>query len=289
MAQTGTGKRAATVAALAAAALAAWAAPARAEQPRGQLEVRVGLMRFDYEERDPLTNAFLDGEEGFVPALTVEGDLRVERFFGRAMVRLAKGSVDYDGHVQSSSANFDGLPLRTTTDASFLQGELQLGGFVDERERVALFVALGARRWGRDIQGATATGRDGSPAAIAGLTETYTWYELQLGTRWTFLELPSTSWDVEWRLVRTAAAEISIDLSPFGGPSSVTLGLGSRTGWRLGSTVRHDVSGNLFLAATLWAEGYSFGQSDLNTTYGILEPDSSTVNAGLEVGFGGRF
>ena len=278
------------LAALAAAAIVAAARPAQAAEPRGSFEARVGLLRFDYEERDPLTNAFLDGEEGFVPAVTVAGELRLDRFFTRAMLRFAKGSVDYDGHVQSSDPNFDGLPLRTTTDASFLQGELEAGGFVDPGERVALFAAFGARRWGRDIQGALATGRNGAQASIAGLSETYTWYELQAGVRWTFLSLPRTSWDVEARLVRTFGANISVDLSPFGGPSSLDMGLGSRTGWRVGSTLRQDLGrGALFLVATLWAEGYAFGRSDVNTTFGILEPDSSTVNAALELGLGAHF
>src|SRR5512146_1498205 len=164
--------------ALAAAALAASSVPARAaplppgrDGPDGRFDVRLGLLRFDYEERDPLTNAFLDGEEGFVPSLTLEGELRAERVFGRAMLRLAKGSVDYDGHVQSTNPNFDGLPLRTTTNAGFVQGEVQVGAFLDAPRRVALFAGLGLRRWSRSIQGATATGRDGTRQPISGLDE----------------------------------------------------------------------------------------------------------------------
>ena len=297
MAHTGTGRRSVGVvgqglrAALAAVAVAAWATPARAQDPGpvGRLEVRAGLLRFDYEERDPFTKAFLDGEEGFVPSVTLEGELHFDRLFTRAMFRLAKGSVDYDGHVQSTDATLDGLPVRTTTDTTFLQGELQAGGFLDEGRRLALFVALGARRWNRDIQGTTVRSTANVPTQISGLSEVYSWYELQAGARFTFLALPRTSWDLEARVVRTAGAEISVDLSPFGGPSSVTMGLGSRTGWRAGTTFRQDLNGSLFLVATLWAEGYAFGKSDVNTTFGILEPDSSTVNAALEVGIGGRF
>lgn len=288
MARTGRRQAGWALTALAAAAMAGWAGPARAD-PRGQLDVRAGLLRFDYEERDP-AGTFLDGEEGFVPSLTIEGELRFERIFTRAMFRLAKGSVSYDGHVQSADPAADGLPVRTTSDATFLQGELQVGGFLDPGERVALFGALGARRWSRDILGTNVVDRNGVPRAISGLSETYSWFELQLGLRWTFLQLPRTSWDLDARVVRTAGAEISVDLSPFGGPSDVTMGLGARTGWRLGTTLRQDVGhGNLFVAASAWAEGYAFGQSDVNQTFQILEPDSSTVNAGFEIGLGGRF
>lgn len=299
MAHTGTrwrsvASRRTGLAALAAAAVATWAAPARAEPGTdGRFEVRAGLLRFDYEERD--RNAFLDGEEGFVPQLTVEGEVRVDRFFGRAMFRLAKGSVDYTGSVQSTDASLDGLPVQATSDATLLQGELQAGGFLDEGRRLALFGAFGARQWTRDIQGTTVTSRTNVPTQISGLSEVYTWYELQAGARWIFLERAGTGWDVDVRLVRTFAANISVDLSPFGGPSSVEMGLGSRTGWRVGSTFRQDLEGTLFLAATVWAEGYAFGRSDVHTVTaplgagGILEPDSSTVNVALELGIGGRF
>ena len=300
MAHTGTGGRSADGVGRAALAslllaVAVAAAPARGEEPglHGQVEVRAGLLRFDYEERD--AGVFLDGEEGFVPSITVEGELRLDRLFGRAMFRLAKGSVDYDGHVQSlTDSAIDGLPVRTTTDLTFLQGELQLGAFVDEGRRLAAFAALGARRWDRDIQETTLLDRTGSLRGLSGLSEVYSWYELQAGVRWTFLQLSRTSWDLDARVVRTAGGEIEV-FSPFGAPGSVTMGLGSRTGWRLASNLRRDLAGRLFLAATLWAEGYAFGRSDFHTVAtsaglaDIFEPDSSTVNAGLEVGLGGRF
>jgi hypothetical protein len=302
------GLLAATAAAL---ALAAWpAGPARAEGPRGFGEVRVGLMHFDYAEHDA-AGTFLDGEKGWVPALTGELELRGEQLFGRALLRYAKGTVSYDGHVQSAgdplSPYVDGLPVQTDSDATFLQGELQGGVLLGPAKQVAVFGALGARRWDRDIQSATVISRpippglppplppggapNGLPVQISGLSEVYSWYELQLGVRWTFLSRPGTSWDVEARLVRTASPEIKVDLTPFvGAPASTTLSLGATTGWRLGSTFRHDLNPRgLFLAANAYLEGYSFDASGVDPVYLIMEPDSTTVNFGLEVGIGGRF
>ncbi len=265
--------------------------PARAAErgQRGFAEVRLGLMHFDYEERD-VDGAFLDGETGWVPSLTGEAELRGDRIFGRALLRIAGGTVSYDGHAQSTDSTVDGLAVKTDSDASFLQGEVQVGGLVDDARRLAIFGALGARRWSRDILGTTITSRTGAAVRISGLSEVYTWYELQAGIRWTFLERSGTTWDAEARIVRTAGASISVDLTPFGAPTAVDLDLKPRTGWRFGSAYRHELSPNgLLLVVAGWAEGYAFGRSDVNMTYAILEPDSKTVNVGLEVGLGGRF
>jgi hypothetical protein len=275
--------------ALALALAAVPAAPARADGPHGTAEVRIGLMHFDYEET--ASGTFLDGEKGWVPSIVGELELRGDVLFGRAMVRLAKGTVGYDGHVQAADPTLDGLPVQTDSDAFFAQGELQGGVLVGPAKQVALFAALGARRWDRDIQGTTVISRTGVSTPISGLSEVYSWYELQLGARWTFFSRPGTSWDVDARLVKTASPEIEVDLSPFvGTPTTTTLSLGETTGWRLGSTFRRQLNPNgLFLAVNAYLEGYSFGASGVDPVYLILEPDSTTVNFGLEVGVGGRF
>ena len=269
--------------AAAAAVAIAFAAPARAaESSNGFGEVRLGLMHFDYAEYE--NGMFLDGEKGWIPSVTGELELHRDRLFGRVMLRYASGSVDYNGQTQS------GTPLQTQSDATFLQGEVQVGGFVDPAKRLALFGGLGARRWTRDIQGS------------GGYTEVYSWGELQAGLRWTFLQKPGDSWDVDARLVRTFNAAISIDLTKFGiQPGNPSLDLGAETGWRVGSTFRHDLGPNrLVLAVSAWVEGYSFGRSQEvlitdpsipppNNQFLLHEPDSKTTNFGLEVGIGGKF
>jgi hypothetical protein len=264
----------------------------------GRGEVRLGVQHLDYAEYAGAGSTSLDREAGWLPAFSGELELRGGRWLGRASARLALGSVSYHGHTQSlTDPNLDGLPLRSTTDATFVSGELQGGAFLDDARRLALFVALGARRWTRDIRDATVIARDGTPAAVLGLSEIYSWFELMAGVRWTFLERPRMAWDAEARLVRTAGAEVSVDLArAFGVDATARLGLGARTGWRLGTTYRHDVTPTMFLVASAWAEGYAFGASGLylfqdagGVTQAIAEPRSDTVSAGLEVGVGGRF
>lgn len=286
--RTGT-KGAALLLAAAVSALGA-ARPAAAVEPGRRVEVRLGAMRFDYEERDP-AGRFLDGETGFVPALTGELELRGERGFVRGLLRYADGTVDYDGHAQGN-ADVDFLPVKTESGASFLEGEVQAGALLGPTRSVALFGALAARRWGRDIRDATIVGRSGNPTRILGLTETYGWFELQAGLRWTLLDAPRAAWDVEARVVRTAGAEMELDLDRLGGRGGLTFSLEPRTGWRLGSTYRHHLGPRAFLSAGAQVERYEFGASapvDVGGGQLFYEPDSETLNVLLELGAGVRF
>jgi hypothetical protein len=298
----GAGRSGAWVA-LAAAALAL-AVPARAAAVQGSGEVRLGLMHFDYTERDP-AGVFLDGEKGWVvPAIVGEGELRGDLLFGRGMLRYAQGTVTYTGQVLAFPGDpylpyVDGLPVKTDSNATFLQGELQGGVQVGPARQIEVFAGLGARRWNRDIQGTTVTSRpippgnpsglppapNGVPVEVSPTSEVYTWYELQFGARWAFLVRPGMSWDVDGRLVQTLSPEVSGPFLP------KTFSLGSTTGWRLGSTFRQDLNprGRVFLSVNAYFEGYSFGASAVDPSTSLYEPDSSTVNFGLEVGVGGRF
>ena len=298
MAHSGSRRRTGAHTALAVAVGALLGAPGTARAvPEGHAEVRLGLQRFDYAEYDR-GGVFLDGEKGFVPALSGALEVRFDRAFAGAAVRLAHGSVDYDGHTQGSGdPNVDGLPLRTTTDATFVSGALEGGLLVGPRRTVALLVAAGARRWSRDIQATTVSSRAGQPTEVVGLSEIYAWYELAAGVRWTFLERPGTSWDVEARVTRTVSAEISVDLAgPFGVDQTARMGLGARIGGRVGSSFRQDLQPGTFLVVGLWAEEYAFGASEPfvlvdagGITRAISEPRSRTYDLGLDLGIGGRF
>lgn len=264
----------------------------------GRGEVRLGVMRLDAAEYGGAGPASLDREAGWVPAVSGELTLRGARWFGRAGARLGFGTVRHRGETRSlADPTLDGLPLRTTSAATFVSGEVEGGGFLDAGRRLAVFAALGARRWTRDVRDATVVARDGTSAAVLGLSEIYSWFELQAGVRFTLLERARLAWDAEARLVRTAGAEVSIDLArAFGVEETARLGLGARTGWRTATTLRHDVAGATFVAVSLWVEGFAFGASGVHVfqdasgaTQAISEPRSETVLAGLEVGVGGRF
>lgn len=286
-------RRAAT-ALLAAALLAPGAVRA---DPEGRAELRLGLLRFGYAEHgDP--GPALDREAGLVPAVSGELELRGSRLFGRAAARLAQGHVTYDGRTQSlGDPALDGLPIRSKTDVTFVSGRLEGGAFVDAGRRLGLFAGAGARRWTRDIRDAALLARDGTPVTVAGLSEIYSWYELEAGVRWTFLSRPRTSWDLEVRGVRTIGPEISVDLARgFGIDETARMRLGARTGWRAGTAFRQDVEPGVFLVIALFAEGYAFGASGLHVFHdadgvarAISEPRSETLTGGLEVGVGGRY
>ena len=220
-----------------------------------------------------------------MPSLAAAFHVEGARGFLRAATRLAWGNLDYEGHVQSADASRAGVPATSTSGAVFLHGEVEGGALLGPARRVALFGGLGARRWSREIRSTWAVSRTGVSFPVQGLSEVYSWYELQAGVRWTFLETFRAAWDAEARLVRTAAPRIAVDLLG----TKIRLELGARTGWRLASTFRWALPAESFLVAGGWAEAYAFGASAVDPVYLILEPSSETLNVGFDVGLGRRF
>lgn len=267
-------------------------------EPDGRAELRLGLLRFEYAEYDEGSRTSLDREVGFIPAVSGEAELRGRRLFGGAAARFGQGKVTYRGRTQSlGDPLLDGLPVRSKTDVSFVSGELRGGVHLDGARRLALLVGAGGRRWTRDIRDAATTARDGSPVLVTGLSEIYSWYELHAGARCTLLTRPRTTWDLEARLVRTAGAEISVDLGrAFGVDGSARMALGARTGWWAATAFRQELERGVFLVVSLFAEGYAFGASRPHVfqdadgaTRAISEPRSETLGGSLEVGVGGRY
>jgi hypothetical protein len=178
----------------------------------------------------------------------------------------------------------DGVWYHTTSDATQLEGRLEVGGNVDPARRAALFVGVGARRWRRVIHDGSAVGRDGLVYAIQGYAETYRWGEVEAGARYAVLDRRTDVWDVELRAVQTFAPTLDVDY--LGAP--VSLALGPRLGWRAATTLRHVFAPGSYGVVSLWAEGYRFGASSVDPAYNILEPDSESYRVALEVGFGFR-
>lgn len=253
---------------------------------RVRAEVSLSAVGISYEERSA-SGTFLDGETGWLPTLAGAVELHEGSLFLHAGVRLGLGSLDYDGHVQSSSdATVDGLPARSTSGARFFQGELQAGGFLDPGRRVLLFSGVGARRWDRDIRPTMIVSRTGVAVAVSGLGETYSWYELQLGVRSTMLSTARVDCEVEGRLVRTFYPRIAVDAV------KLRTGLGERTGFRVGATLRWTFAPNRFLSFGGGVERYAFGASNvIQVAPGqfAYEPSSETWDLSLDAGVGGWF
>jgi hypothetical protein len=247
---------------------------------RGRVDLRAGVVSFDYAET--YQGRLLDHEQGFLPAIDAEAEVRWRWAFGRLALRLAGGSLDYGGEAQSSSPAVDGVWYHTTSDATQLEGRVELGGHVDARGRVALFLGVGARSWRRTIHDGMAVGRDGISYLIQGYAETYHWGELEAGARYVLLDRREDVWDVDARLVQTFSPGLDVDF--LGSP--ISLALGARLGWRAATTFRHALAPQAFGVATLWGEGYGFGASAVDPVHNVLEPDSRTYRFGLEVGVG---
>lgn len=260
------------------------AAPARADAPRVRVELLAGGMHLDYVERGP-TGVFLDGERGWLPALSGTVEVRGARAFLRAAASTSRGGVAYDGRVQSSNAALDGLPARSTSGARFLQGELQLGGWVDRGRALALYAGGGGRRWDRDIHGTTVVSRTGTPVLVSGLSEEYRWLELHAGVRWTLAPTRRTELELDVAAVRTVAPEMSV---AWGG-TEVALELGERTGWRAAVAYRRTLGARTFVSVVGSAEQYRFGASGVDARTRLLEPASETRSLGLRAGAGARF
>jgi hypothetical protein len=250
----------------------------------GRAQISLGLQRIDYEERAP-RGTFLDGETGWLPTLAAAVEVRGGRAFFRAAARLTRGALDYDGRVQGGDGTVNGLAALSTSDARFVGAELQGGAFLDAQHRLLLMGGVATRRWDRDIHATEVVSRTGVLVPVSGLSEVYRWYELQAGVRWTVLARRASEWDLELALVRTADPRIAVDL--FG--REVRLRLGARTGFRVGTTFRRDLSRAAFLSVAWHADSYAFGASAVDLASGVLEPDSTTWTASLEAGAGVRF
>ncbi|HET8541845.1 MAG TPA: hypothetical protein VFL83_18350 [Anaeromyxobacter sp.] len=278
----------ATIAALPAPASGEDAGPPPAAGPARKrlVEVSFAPFHFDYEERQG--GVFLDGEKGgILRALAAAYEVDGTHLFGRVSARVGVGTVAYDGHIQSLDPAWNGLAMTTESDAAFLQGEVQMGAFLDAGRRFALSAAVGARRWKREIQSKMVTlPSTGETRLVLGLDETYRWFEVQAGLRAVVVETRAVEATLEARLVLVAYPSMTVTLP---GVADVKLKLAPQAGWRLGGNGRFAISKRGFVMAGAWAEAYSFGASTLDPTYGVYEPPSTTRNVGVEVGLGKRF
>lgn len=273
---------------------AARAEDAEAAGPRIRGELSAGAYRLDYAEYAP-DGTFLDGEEGWMPSLSGALELGGRRGFFRASAQLASWTVGYDGHVQSTDPvlgpQVNGLPVKTTSDALFGLFRLEAGGFVEPTGRLALVGGFAARTWHRDIRSTYVVPRGGgAPVPVSGLSEVYTWYELQAGLRWTVVRAGRSELELEGAIFRTMWGTMEVDLG-----TKVALDLGDRTGFRGGGTYRFALGGPVHLLVRAGAESYHFGQSPVvlldpaNPASGIIEPRSDTTTVSLEAGVGMRF
>lgn len=136
------------------------------------------LMDFDYVEYDDNGN-FLDGEKGVIPGIELGFSfIQPETQFGFVFAfKHFAGDVDYDGHIQSSDAELDGLPLETKTNEDVT--EFYFGLTKGVVEGLFLEAGFSIKEWDRDIQGKFID--DPKPAFVSGLYEVYEWNQFSIG------------------------------------------------------------------------------------------------------------
>ena len=244
-----------------------------------EVAASAGLRHVRYEEWGPYGDT-LDTEDGWIPSFGVRARGRVWRLVGELSGRLARGDLTYEGLVQSLGW------VRSTSGARYLDGAAQVGAVVDPWGRLTLLVGATARRWDRDIHASTlASG--GSTTPVRGLSEVYSWYELEAAARATLVATPRLAWLAEVRVLRTVSPYLSVDWNG----TDIGLSLGPRTGWGAETELQLTLRPGLFVSAGAAIERLGFGASGLVPAgrAWINEPESETWNVRVDVGVGARF
>ena len=232
------------------------------------LEVTPTLYFFNYREFD-LNNVLLNKEDGALPGARLTYSDVTDRDSLKFNVSFFGGRADNTGET------LIGTPNVTETEEqiiklgiSYSQHDLQLypGLF---------FAGLHYWYWDRDI-----LTRNG----VQGLHEIYTWYETELGLKF----VSETNYWLEVSAMYNFKPEMTLIL-PSG---DVGFSLQSRPGYRMRAGKTWAGKKSMTTTISLFAEYWEFGRSDIVSVadfYGspalLNEPDSETLNSGLEFSF----
>jgi len=232
------------------------------------LEVTPTLYFFNYQEFDQ-NNVLLDKETGAIPGIKLSYADITKRDSLKFNVSLYGGTVDYDGHTQL------GAPHQTETDETLIK----LGISYFQHDVIhypgLFFAGLHYWYWDRDI-----LSRNG----VQGLHELYTWYEAELGLKY----ISAANYWLELSAMYNFKPEMTLIL-----PSDdAEFTLKSRPGFRIRAGKTWAGEQNMTTAISVFAEYWEFGRSDVVFVadfYGspalLIEPDSETLNSGLEFSF----
>ena len=236
------------------------------------LEVTPTLYYFSYQEFDQ-NDVLLDKEAGVLPGIKLSYADATERDTLKFNASLYGGRVDYDGQTQS------GIPHQTETDEQLIK--LGISYF---QHRVIhypglFFAGLHYWYWDRDI-----LTRNG----VQGLHELYSWYETELGLKF----ISESSYWLELSAMYNFKPEMELFL-PSG---DVAFKLKSKPGYRIRAGKTWANNASMTTTISLFAEYWEFGRSELVSVadfFGspaiLFEPDSETLNSGLEFSFVYKF
>ena len=232
------------------------------------LEVTPTLYFFNYQEFDQ-NDVLLDKEQGVLPGIKLSYADATERDTLKFNASLYGGRVDYDGQTQS------GIPHQTETDEQLIK--LGISYF---QHRVIhypglFFAGLHYWYWDRDI-----LTRNG----VQGLHELYSWYETELGLKF----ISESSYWLELSAMYNFKPKMELFL-PSG---DVAFKLKSKPGYRIRAGKTWANNASMTTTISLFTEYWEFGHSEpvfIADFYGspatLFEPDSETLNSGLEFSF----
>lgn len=259
------------------------AAAAALADRRVLVEVAGRAIALDYAERGA-GDAVLDRETGIVPTVDGAVEVRAGPAAVRASASVGGTTIRYTGHVQSGSAQLNGLPISSTSAAHLTAAGAELALAIPYARGIALVAGAAWRRWDRTIHGTTVVSRAGVTVAVAGLSERYAWSVLGAGLRAPLVSADGITWDVEGRITRTVRPAVTVATD--GG--DVRLALGARWGHALASTLRVALGPVMVARLGFSLERWDFGESGAGHA-GWWEPRSTTAAATCELGVGVGF
>jgi hypothetical protein len=239
------------------------------------LDMRIAaeLMNFDYEETDTQGN-ILNQETGFIPGLTLAASHPYRSIYNTLEFSVYDGGVDYDGQTQT------GQPHQTTTEQTIYRILYRLS-WSPRDTKGAFYGKAYWQQWDRDIQP-----NDG----VLGLFERYRWWTVEAGVHVPFIKDKNRNLLLELGVLATNNGTIKIDLteSGFGSP---TLNLDN--GYGFSAKLKYEMlyTGNSSFQFGVQFKRWEFGRSNSetisngNTVIVITEPDSTTMQTTLSVGY----
>lgn len=233
----------------------------------------------EYDNEGVTSGGWLDSENGSQNGFSVNYTHQfdaggINDWYADINFAYAKGKTDYDGYLQSY---VDGslTPWQSKTDVKTTDFDLKFGKgfrFASDRVQLTPVAAYLYHTWKRDL----------APGTPYGYREDYKHSALSVGL---LGQVAITS-----RLVASAYGSIGRTLSPeLTIEHSTRLDLKSRNIYTLSADLNYRITDSFDVHGGVRQTRYKYGQSDINYTSGIYEPESKSTLTNYYIGAGYAF
>jgi hypothetical protein len=242
-----------------------------------ELGASAELMYFNYEEFDT-TGDTLNTEIGFLPGVTVTAAHPFRAINNTFEFSLYGGRVDYDGQTQS------GQPHQTETNETIYRLLYRLS-WAPLNDQGELYAKAYWQQWDRSIQ---------PNNGVSGLFEQYQWWSFEAGGQLWIYSKPGHKVFIDLGILVTRNGTIMVDLSNAGYGEPVLdlgdgLGLNSAINYRMAYTANGSFDFGLRYATWNFDRSNVKTISNGSTTISIVEPDSTTQQLTLTIGYTHNF